>query len=70
MPVTNKKQIERIVSLCGCDPQSMRDAGIAYAIDHIADPIICDIEGIVLYTMNNSSAAHRIYEPSGLIKPR
>lgn len=86
MPVTNKKQIERIVSLCGAtlpkkfrkiidkyggDPQSMRDAGIAYAIDQIVDLITCDVEGIHLYTMNNSLVAHRIYEAvSGLIKPR
>ena len=52
MPVVNKKQIERMVTLCGVDlpkkflammqryehnPEAMRDAGIAYAVDQIVD---------------------------------
>lgn len=54
MPVTNKKQIERMVTLCGAslpskfvkmmqkyenDPEALRSAGIAYAIDQIVDLI-------------------------------
>lgn len=52
MPVTNKKQIERMVTLCGAclppkftkmmqryehHPEALADAGIAYAVDQIAD---------------------------------
>ncbi|NLK73395.1 MAG: methylenetetrahydrofolate reductase [NAD(P)H] [Clostridiales bacterium] len=76
MPVTNKKQIERIVALCGVDlpkkflsvmnryennPEALRDAGIAYAVDQIVDLIVQGVEGIHLYTMNNPYVAHRIY---------
>lgn len=77
MPVTNKKQIERMVSLCGAslpkkftammeryehDPESIRDAGIAYAVDQIVDLIAQGVDGIHLYTMNNPYIAARIYE--------
>lgn len=77
MPVTNKTQIERMVKLCGIElpkkfmkvmeryehnPEALRDAGIAYAIDQIVDLIAHDVDGIHLYTMNNSYAARRIYE--------
>ncbi|WP_027399655.1 methylenetetrahydrofolate reductase [NAD(P)H] [Anaerovorax odorimutans] len=75
MPVTNKKQIERMVTLCGVNlpekfikimekyehnPIAMRDAGIAYAIDQIVDLIAQGIDGIHLYTMNNSYIAEKI----------
>lgn len=77
MPVTNKRQIERMVKLCGVElPRkfmrilerygeneiALRDAGIAYAVDQITDLIAEGIDGIHLYTMNNSYIAHRIYE--------
>ena len=77
MPVINKKQIERINSLCGAtipkkfikildkyghDKEALRDAGIAYAIDQIVDLISTGVEGIHLYTMNNSYVAKRINE--------
>lgn len=77
MPVTNKKQIERMVSLCGAtlpkkfisiidkyehDQIALRDAGIAYAIDQIVDLIARGVDGIHLYTMNNPYIARRIYE--------
>lgn len=77
MPVTNKAQIERMVQLCGINypkkfvkamekyadnPLAMRDAGIAYAINQIVDLISNGVDGIHLYTMNNSYVAHRIYE--------
>jgi len=76
MPVVNKKQIERMVNLCGVNlpkkflsmmeryensPEAMRDAGIAYAIDQIVDLITQGVDGIHLYTMNNPYIAHRIY---------
>lgn len=77
MPVVNKKQIERIVTLCRVNlpkkflaimnryennPEALRDAGIAYAVDQIIDLIAQGVDGIHLYTMNNPYIAHRIYE--------
>ncbi|MCO7138098.1 methylenetetrahydrofolate reductase [NAD(P)H] [[Clostridium] leptum] len=77
MPVVNKKQIERMVSLCGAslppkftkvmsryehNPQALRDAGIAYAIDQIVDLVSNNVQGIHLYTMNNPYVARRISE--------
>jgi methylenetetrahydrofolate reductase (NADPH) len=77
MPVTNRKQIERMVSLCGAtlpkkfvrvlekygeNPAAMQDAGIAYAIDQIVDLIAQGVDGIHLYTMNNSHVAKKISE--------
>ena len=77
MPVTNKKQIERMSSLCGAtvpkkfaammekyenNPTAMRDAGIAYATDQIVDLISQGVDGIHLYTMNNPYIARKIYE--------
>lgn len=75
MPVTNKKQIERMVSLCGAslpakfskimqkyenNPEALRDAGIAYAVEQIVDLIANDVDGIHLYTMNNPYVAAKI----------
>ncbi len=77
MAVTNKKQIERMATLCKVElpkkfltmmnryessPEAMRDAGIAYAIDQIVDLITQGVDGIHLYTMNNPYIAHRIHE--------
>lgn len=76
MPVTNKKSIERMVSLCGINlpkkflktmeryennPVALRDAGIAYAIDQIVDLTAQGVDGIHLYTMNNPYVAEKIY---------
>lgn len=75
MPVVNKKQIERMVSLCGASlptkftkimqryenhPEALRDAGIAYAVNQIVDLIANGVDGIHLYTMNNAYVAKRI----------
>jgi methylenetetrahydrofolate reductase (NADPH) len=77
MPVTNKSQIERMVSMCGASlppkfskmiqkyehsPEALRDAGIAYAIDQIVDLVSNGVDGIHLYTMNNPYVAKRISE--------
>ena len=77
MPVVNKKQIERMVSLCGVklpqkfismmerygdNPAAMRDAGIAYAVDQIVDLAAHGVDGIHLYTMNNPYIANKIHE--------
>ena len=77
MPVTNKSQIERMVSLCGASlpakfskimqryesrPEALRDAGIAYAVEQIVDLIANGVDGIHLYTMNNPYSARKITE--------
>lgn len=84
MPVVNKKQIERMVTTCGAslprkfvkimqkyehNPEALRDAGIAYAIDQIIDLSAEDVDGIHLYTMNNAHVARRISDAvSGIIE--
>lgn len=77
MPVTSKKQIERMVTLCGAtlprkfqrvlakyeaQPEALRDAGIAFAIDQIVDLLGHGVDGIHLYTMNNPYIARKISE--------
>lgn len=77
MPVINKRQIERMSALCGSsvpqkfismmdkyehNPEAMRDAGIAYAIDQIVDLFANDVDGVHIYTMNNSYVARKIHE--------
>ena len=75
MPVLSAKSIQRMVSLCGASmpakltrllakygdhPDALREAGIAYAIDQIADLIAGGVDGIHLYTMNNPDVARQI----------
>ncbi|MDU4883284.1 methylenetetrahydrofolate reductase [NAD(P)H] [uncultured Clostridium sp.] len=77
MPVVNKKQIERVASLCGAyipekfikimnkyeyDKDALREAGIAYAVEQIVDLVSSGVEGIHLYTMNNPYVARRVHE--------
>ena len=85
MPVVNKAQIERMVTLCGASlprkfvrmmaryeqhPDALRDAGIAYAIDQIVDLVAQGVDGIHLYTMNNPYVARKITEAvQGIIRP-
>lgn len=80
MPVVNKKQIERMVTLCDVQlpkkfvrmmeryehqPESMRAAGIAYAVDQIVDLAAQGVDGIHLYTMNQPYIARKIVEATG-----
>lgn len=80
MPVTNKNQIERMVSMCGASlprkftlmlqryenkPEALRDAGIAYAVDQIVDLLAHGVSGIHLYTMNNAYVAEQITKSVG-----
>ncbi len=75
MPVINKAQIERMVTLCGAslpekfrrimnkyenDREALFDAGMAYAINQIVDLLAHDVDGIHIYTMNNIKVAERI----------
>jgi methylenetetrahydrofolate reductase (NADPH) len=75
MPITNAAQIEKMVVMCGAslpvkftrminkfgtNKQALTDAGIAYAVDQIADLISSGVRGIHLYTMNNPYVAEKI----------
>jgi methylenetetrahydrofolate reductase (NADPH) len=75
MPVINKNQIERMVTLCGASlPEKFRkiitkygdnkealfEAGMSYAQSQIIDLIANDVDGIHLYTMNNPTVARRL----------
>lgn len=75
MPVVNKAQIMRMVTMCGVQipkrlirildrysykPEALRDAGLAYAIDQIVDLAANDVDGIHLYTMNHPDDARQI----------
>lgn len=75
MPVTNKKQIQRITALSsaalpprfltildrfGEHNGAMEQAGIAYATEQIIDLIANGVRGVHLYTMNRPDIARRI----------
>ena len=77
MPVTSKKSIERMVSLCGAsipnrlaklmalyadDPSSLKAAGLEYAIMQIIELLENGADGIHIYTMNNPDVARYIME--------
>ncbi|MBQ1535332.1 MAG: methylenetetrahydrofolate reductase [Ruminococcus sp.] len=77
MPVTSKRSIERMVSLCGAsipkrlaklmaryssDPASLKAAGLEYAIMQILDLLENGVDGIHIYTMNNPDVARYIME--------
>jgi methylenetetrahydrofolate reductase (NADPH) len=77
MPVTNKKQIERMISLSGAslpskftrimakyenNPQALKEAGIVYATEQIVDLLSWGIDGIHLYTMNRPETCRRIIQ--------
>ena len=77
MPVINKAQIERMVTLCGeslpekferimnrfeDNKEALFDAGMAYALSQVIDLIANDVDGIHLYTMNNPRVARKICE--------
>ncbi|MBW0245875.1 methylenetetrahydrofolate reductase [NAD(P)H] [Lentilactobacillus parabuchneri] len=77
MPCTNKNQIERITQISGVpipkkfaaimdryqdSKEAMLDAGIAFAVDQIIDLVSQGVDGIHLYTMNNSKIAKRIWD--------
>ncbi|MCH5209906.1 MAG: methylenetetrahydrofolate reductase [NAD(P)H] [Oscillospiraceae bacterium] len=76
MPLTSAGQINRMAVLSGGasmpskflrifakyqdNPEALRQAGIAYAIDQIIDLLSNDIDGIHLYTMNKPETAEKI----------
>ncbi|MGN0625484.1 MAG: methylenetetrahydrofolate reductase [NAD(P)H] [Oscillospiraceae bacterium] len=75
MPVTNAKQIKRIVELSGTalpqrfrylldrfgsNPAAMKQAGIIYASEQIIDLLANDVPAIHVYSMNNASVAAQV----------
>ncbi len=77
MPVTNKKQIQRIMSISGTalpqrfirivdrygdKPEAMKQAGIAYATEQIIDLYANGINAVHVYSMNNFDVAQKIQE--------
>lgn len=75
MPVTNAKQIKRIISISqnalpqrfvrlvdryGDNPLAMRQAGIAYATEQIIDLYANGINAVHVYSMNNPFVAESI----------
>lgn len=85
MPVTNKAQIARIISLSGNlvpprfkmivdrfgdDPLAMKQAGIAYATEQIIDLFANGINCVHIYTMNHPEVAGEIFKNLSYIAPR
>ncbi len=75
LPVLNKKQIGKILSLTECtlpkkftrilekyehNPEALKEAGIAYAIEQIIDLLSWGVDGIHIYTMNKSETTRKI----------
>lgn len=75
MPVTNKNQLLKMISLCGADlpdkfiriltkyqynPEALKEAGIAYATEQIIDLLSYGVDGIHIYTMNKPEIAKKI----------
>jgi methylenetetrahydrofolate reductase (NADPH) len=75
MPVTNAKQMKRILSMSGTvlptrfkmlldrfgdDPAAMKQAGVAYAVSQIIDLVANGIHAIHIYSMNKPDVAEQI----------
>lgn len=75
MPVLNKKQIERMATLCRAvlpkkfmrimeryedNPEALKEAGIAFATEQIIDLLSWGVDGIHLYTMNKPEVVRGI----------
>ena len=84
MPVTNAKQMERIIRLSqafiprryvaildkyGDKPEALKQASIAYTTDQIIDLLANDINNIHIYTMNKPEVAAKIQENLSEIIP-
>ena len=77
MPITNARQVERAIKLSGSfmpqrfksivdyfgsDPESMKQAGIAYATDQIIDLYANGITNVHVYSMNKPDVAKAILD--------
>ena len=80
MPILNRNQALRLLKTCENihlprkfkaildkyenDPESLKAAGLAYAVDQIVDLVTQDVAGVHLYTMNNADTAQYIHQAS------
>ena len=78
MPILNRNQALRLLKTCENihlprkfkaildkyenDTESLRAAGLAYAVDQIVDLVTQDVAGVHLYTMNNADTAQYIHQ--------
>ena len=78
MPILNRNQALRLLKTCENihlprkfkaildkyenDPESLRAAGLAYAVDQIVDLVTQDVAGVHLYTMTNADTAQYIHQ--------
>ena len=78
MPILNRNQALRLLKTCENihlprkfkaildkyenDPEPLRAAGLAYAVDQIVDLVTQDVAGVHLYTMNNADTAQYIHQ--------
>lgn len=76
MPVTNAAQVRRMVSMCGArvpagitaildrwgeDREAIKQAGILYASQQIADLVSQGADGVHVYTMNHPATTRKIW---------
>ncbi len=50
----------RIISKYGENPEALKQAGVAYAVEQIIDLLSNDVDGIHVYTMNKPDVAEKI----------
>lgn len=78
MPIINRNQALRLLKTCENirlprkfkailekyehNPESLRAAGLAYAVDQIIDLVTNDVAGVHLYTMNNAATARYVHQ--------
>ena len=78
MPILNRNQALRLLKTCENihlprkfkaildkyenDPESLKAAGLVYAVDQIVDLVTQDVAGVHLYTMNNAETAQYIHQ--------
>ncbi|MBO4108349.1 methylenetetrahydrofolate reductase [NAD(P)H] [Streptococcus suis] len=78
MPIINRNQALRLLKTCENirlprkfkailekyehQPESLRAAGLAYAVDQIVDLVTNDVAGVHLYTMNKAETARHIHQ--------
>lgn len=75
IPVTDARQIKKITELCGStvslkfqkilekyenNPEALKEAGIAYAVEQIIDLLSSGVSGIHIYTMNKVDVVKEI----------
>lgn len=83
IPVTDIKQIKKITSLCNCaiprkfqqileryadNPEALKEAGTAYALEQIVDLISSGVDGIHIYTMNKVDTTRKLMESIASIR--